>query len=74
MSSECSTVGLDVHARSVVAEAVDRTIGQAFSTTLVATESSSGASRSQGSITKTLTPTPDGCSLRPPTGDFRPGR
>ena len=35
MSGERTTVGLDVHARSVVAEAVDWSTGQVFSETLV---------------------------------------
>jgi transposase len=37
MFDERTTVGLDVHARSVVAEAVDWSTGQVFSTTLVPT-------------------------------------
>jgi transposase len=38
MFNERTTVGLDVHARSVVAEAVDWSSGQVFSTRLVPTE------------------------------------
>jgi transposase len=37
VNAERTTVGLDVHARSVVAEAVDWSTGQVFSTTLVPT-------------------------------------